>query len=86
MHWQNQLFLTFESLTIHLVFLDSVKQCYLQTKKHALTLSERAHSITWYKQKRRRNRCHDDTLQLLNKILFTNLPVKPVRLREYQPL
>ena len=39
-----------------LFFLDSVKQCYLQTKKHAVTSSERAHSITWYKQKRRRNR------------------------------
>ena len=38
------------------VFLDSVKQCYLQTKKHTVTSSERAHSITWYKQKRRRNR------------------------------
>ena len=55
MHWQNWLFLTFESLTIHLFFLDSLKQCYLQTKKHAVTSSERAHSITWYKQKRRRN-------------------------------
>ena len=43
MHWQNQLFLTFESLSLHLFFLDSVKQCYLQTKKHA---SERVHSIT----------------------------------------
>ena len=52
----NWLFLTFESLTIHLFFLDSVKKCYLQTKKHAVTSSERAHSITWYKQKRRRNR------------------------------
>ena len=30
--------------------------CYLQTKKHAVTSSERTHSITWYKQKRRRNR------------------------------
>jgi len=29
----------------------------LLTKKHAVTSSERAHSITWYKQKRRRNRC-----------------------------
>ena len=56
MHWQNRLFLTLESLTLHLFFLDSVKQCYLQTKKHAVTSSERAHSITWYKQKRRRNR------------------------------
>jgi len=37
-------------------FLDSVKQCYLQTKKHAVTSSERAHSITWYKQKGLRNR------------------------------
>ena len=46
MHWQNRLCLTFESLTIHLFFLDSVKQCYLQTKKHAVTSSERAHSIT----------------------------------------
>ena len=53
---QNRLFLTFESLTLHLFFLDSVKQCYLQTKKHAVTSSERAHSITWYKQKSRRNR------------------------------
>jgi len=25
-------------------------------KKHAVTSSEGAHSITWYKQKRRRNR------------------------------
>ena len=56
MYWQNRLFLTFESLTLHLFFLDSVKQCYLQTKKHAVTSSEHAHSITWYKQKRRRNR------------------------------
>jgi len=56
MHWQNRLFHTFESLTLHLFFLDSVKQCYLQTKKHAVTTSERAHSITWYKPKRRRNR------------------------------
>ena len=32
------------------------KQCYLQTNKHAVTSSERAHSITWNKQKRRRNR------------------------------
>jgi len=57
MHWQNRLFLTFESLTLHLfVFLDSVKQCYLQTKKHAVTSSEFVHSITCYKQKRRRNR------------------------------
>ena len=38
------------------VFLDSVKQCYLQTKQYALTSSERAHSITWYKQKSGRNR------------------------------
>ena len=65
MHWQNRLFLTFESLTLHVFFLDSVKQCYLQTKKHALTSSERAHSITWYKQKgfeisERQNRCHGD--------------------------
>ena len=36
-------FLTFESPTIHWFFLDSVKQCYLQTKKHAVTSSERAH-------------------------------------------
>ena len=27
MHWRNRLFLTFESLTLHLFFLDSVKQC-----------------------------------------------------------
>ena len=33
MHWQNRVFLTFESLTLHFLFLDSVKQCYLQTKK-----------------------------------------------------
>jgi len=26
------------------------------TKQHAVTSSERADSITWYKQKRRRNR------------------------------
>ena len=53
MHWQNRLFLTFESLTLHLFFLDSVKQYYLQTKKHAVTTSERVHSITYqYKQKR----------------------------------
>ena len=38
------------------VFFVSVKQCYVQTKTHAVTSSERAHSITWYKQKRRRNR------------------------------
>ena len=30
MHWQNRLFLTFESLTLHLFFLDSVKQWHLQ--------------------------------------------------------
>ena len=65
MHWQNRLVLTFESLTIHLFFLDRVKQCYLQPKKHAVTSSERAHSITWYKKKgvevgERQNRCHDD--------------------------
>jgi len=41
---------------LHFFFLDSVKQCYLQTKKHAVTSSERAHSITRYKQKRRQNR------------------------------
>ena len=28
-NWQNWLFLTFESLTLHLFFLDSVIQCYL---------------------------------------------------------
>jgi len=56
MYWQNLLFLTFESLTLQLFCLDSVKQCYLQTKKHAVMSSERAHSITWYKQKRLRNR------------------------------
>jgi len=56
MHWQNRLFLTFDSLTLQLFFLDSVKQCYLQTQKHAVTSSERAHSIAWYKQKRCRNR------------------------------
>ena len=38
------------------VFLDSVKLCCLQTKKHAVTPSERAHIITRYKQKRRRNK------------------------------
>ena len=43
-HWQNQLFLTLESLTFHFCFLDSV----LQTKKHAVTSLECAHSITWY--------------------------------------
>ena len=37
-------------------FFDSVKPCYLQTKKHAVTSLERAHSITWSKQTRRRNR------------------------------
>ena len=62
MHWQNRLFLTFESLTLHLIFLDSVKQCYLQTKTHAVTSSGGAQSITWYKQKgveigERQNRC-----------------------------
>jgi len=50
--WQNPLFLTFESLTQHLFFLYNVKQCYLQTKQHAVTSSERAHSITRYKQKK----------------------------------
>ena len=51
-NWQNWLFLTFESLTLHLFFLDSVIQCYLHKKKHAVTSSERAHSIMWYKQKK----------------------------------
>jgi len=46
LHWQNRLFLTFERLILHLFFLDSVKQCYLQTKKHAVASLERAHSIT----------------------------------------
>ena len=46
MHWQNRLFLTSQSLTFHFVFLDSVKPCYSQTKKHAVTSSERVHSIT----------------------------------------
>ena len=40
----------------YFTFVYSVKRCYLQTKTHAVTSSERAHSITWYKQKRRRNR------------------------------
>ena len=39
-----------------LFFLDVVKQCSLQKQTNAVTSSERAHSITWYKQKRRRNR------------------------------
>ena len=56
MHWLNRLFLTLESHTLHLLFLDSVKQCYLQTKNHTVTSSERAHSITWYKQNRCWNR------------------------------
>jgi len=29
---------------------------FTKITKHAVTSSERAHSITWYKQKRRRNR------------------------------
>ena len=45
-------------------FLDSVKLCYLQTKKHAVTSLDNAHSITWYNKKgveieERQNRCHD---------------------------
>ena len=52
MHWQNQLFLTLQSLILHLFFLDSVKQCYLQTKTHAVASSERAHSIRDINKKR----------------------------------
>ena len=42
-------------------FLDSELPCYLQTKKHAMTSLERAHCITWYKQKR----CHDDVCVII---------------------
>ena len=38
------------------VFSWQCKTMLFTTKKHAVTSSERAHSITWYKQKRRRNR------------------------------
>ena len=54
MHWQNRLFHTFESLNIHLFF--QCKTMLFTNKKHAVTSSECAHSITWYKQKVRRNR------------------------------
>ena len=38
------------------IFLVNVLLCYLQAKMHAVTSLERADGITWYKQKRRRNR------------------------------
>ena len=38
------------------VFSWHCKTMLFTNKKHAVTSSERAHSITWYKQKRRRNR------------------------------
>ena len=78
MHWQNRLFLTFESLTLHLIFLDSVKQCYLQTKTHAVTSSGGAQSITWYKQKRRRNRWASKQVSAFTSGTFT--PFVSVRL------
>ena len=65
MHWQNQLFLTFESLILHCFFLDSVKQCYFQTKKHAVTSSFIALRDIHKKGVEigeRQNRCHDDSL------------------------
>ena len=37
------------------VFLWQCKKMLFTNKKHAVTSSERAQSITWYKQKRRRN-------------------------------
>jgi len=38
------------------VFSWQCKTMLFTKKQHAVTSSERAHSITWYKQKRRRNR------------------------------
>jgi len=38
------------------VFSLQCKTMLFTNKKHAVTSSERAHSITWYTQKRRRNR------------------------------
>ena len=38
------------------VFSWQCKTMLFTNKKHTVTSSERAHSITWYKQKRRRNR------------------------------
>ena len=65
MHWQNRLFLTFESLAIHLFFLDSVKQCYLQTTKHALSVRIALRDINkkGVEIGERQNRCHDDSLR-----------------------
>jgi len=86
MHWKNGLFLTFESLTIHLFFLDSVKQCYLQKQQHAVTSSERGIALrginkTGVEIGERQNRCHDDIyiyiyLYNLNQKLFVLSVIK----------
>jgi len=68
MHWQNRLCLTFESVTLHLFFLDKKQQ-------HAVTSSERAHRITWYEQKRRRNRWAS---KQVSQDSFVNLIIKYV--------
>ena len=64
MHWQNWSFITFESLSICLFFgimYNYVTNTMLFTSKNACSdVIERAHSITWYKQKKRQNRCHND--------------------------
>ena len=56
MHWQNWLILSLKSLTFYRFFLDSVLLYYLLIKKHSVASLKRAHSTTWYKQKRRWNR------------------------------
>ena len=63
MHWQNRLFLTFESLTIHLFFLDSVKQRYLQTmqwRHRSVRIALRGINKKGVEIGVRQNRCHDD--------------------------
>jgi len=77
MHWQNWLFLTPDSLTFHLFFLDSVLLCFLQTRTACSDIiGVCTKSITWYKQKRhrklveRQNGCHGDTL-LKKRMRFT---------------
>ena len=68
MHWQNRLFLTFESLTIHLFFLEnmqgrhqSVRIALLDNNKKGVEIGER------------QNRCHDDTLFVFSfKLVYIN--------------
>ena len=73
--WQNQLFLTFESLTLHLFFSWQCKTMLFIHKKHAVTSSERAHSIMWYKQKSRRNRWASK--QVLQRYIFYHRALLP---------